>query len=91
VATVSRSSCDGDQKGDFVALVQALLALDVRALENGQRRGERGRQGRLLGAERGEQVVDAGAVVEVDRQQRRVREAAQSSSEAYSDTHNQPQ
>jgi putative transcriptional regulator len=63
------------------------VARRMRAADDGEHGWQRGAERGLLSGQRGEQILDRGAVVQADRQQRRVSEAAQTGTESYTDAH----
>ena len=87
VATAHAPPATGIKRATSSPRMQLLLALGVRAGDHRQHGAQGGLERRLLAAERGEQVVHAGALGEVDRQQRRLREAAQTGPETDADAH----
>src|SRR5690349_11989214 len=89
VSSVAISGPSGNryEQGDFVAVVEHIIARRVGAVDDGQHRGQRRLQPGLLGGQALEQLRDRGAVVELQREHRRRRETAQPGTQSDADAH----
>src|SRR5205823_637457 len=77
----------GYEQSHLVALAQRALAPGVRAGDDRQGGRERGREAWLLGGQGVEQAGDGGRLRHVEREHRRLREAAQSGPETHPHAH----